>query len=119
MTTKERTPSTREIAFMRAWAIAGNGLEPRQQFYFDLTRQWRLDFAFPAYRVGIELHGGEFVHGRHNRGTGLRSDCEKMRAAQLAGWIVLPFVGSDLDKRPVQCCEEVARALRMRGFSEG
>lgn len=107
--------STREIGFRRAWAISGNGLEFRTQFFFDLNRQWRFDACWPAYRVAVEIHGGEFRGGRHNRGTGLRNDCEKMRAAQLQGWIVLPFVGTDIDTRPVQCCEQIIQALRMRG----
>ena len=113
---KPRTPSTREVAFARAWAISGNGLEFREQFFFDITRQYRFDFAWPALRVAVEIHGGEFSGGRHGRGTGLKSDCEKMRAAQLLGWIVLPFVGTDLDKRPVQCVAQVIQALRMRGW---
>jgi hypothetical protein len=112
----ERTPSTREVAFARAWAIFG-GPTFRDQFYFDMTRQWRFDACWPAYQVAVEIHGGEFVRGRHNRPTGLRNDCEKMRAAQLQGWIVLPFVGSDLDKRPMQCCEEVMAALKLRGLT--
>lgn len=110
-----RKQSSREAAFALAWSISGNGMPYREQFYFDSTRQWRFDFAWPAVRVSVELHGGEFSGGRHVRGAGLRSDCEKMRAAQLQGWIVLPFVGSDLDKRPVQCCEEIIQALSMRG----
>lgn len=114
-TTKTRKPSTREVALLRAWSICGNGVEYRDQFYFDMTRRWRFDACWPAFRVAVEIHGGEFNSGRHNRGAGLRDDCEKMRAAQLQGWIVLPFVGTDLDSRPVQCCEQIIQALRMRG----
>jgi hypothetical protein len=109
--------STRETAFRHAWAISGNGAEPREQFYFDMARRWRFDFAWPALQVAVEIHGGEMRHGGHNRGRGMQRDCEKMRTAILAGWIVLPFVGVDLDERPVQCCEEIIRALRMRGCS--
>lgn len=107
--------SSCEAAFIAAWAISGNGLEPREQFYFSMSRRWRLDFAWPQFRVAVEVHGGEFAGGRHNRGAGLTNDCEKMRAAQLAGWLVLPFVGTDFDKRPVQCCEEIKAALNLRG----
>lgn len=108
--------STRETAFRTAWAISGNGLIPREQFHFSLTRQWRFDFAWPAFQVAVEIHGGEMIRGGHNRGRGMQGDCEKLRAALLDGWIVLPFVGVDLDERPVQCCEQVIAALRLKGW---
>ena len=108
-------PSIHELTFRRCWAMCGLKIEPREQFYFDMGRMWRFDFAWPAYRVAVELHGGEWSGGRHSRGGGVDSDSEKSNAAQLKGWMVLTYTGSRLKANPVGVIEQVIQALRMRG----
>lgn len=61
------------------------------EFRFHPTRKWRFDFAYPAHKVAIEINGGVWKRGRHNRGTGYIKDLEKLNAAQILGWIVLQF----------------------------
>jgi len=108
-------PSIHELTFRRCWAMCGLKIEPREQFYFDMGRRWRFDFAWPAYRVAVELHGGEHSGGRHTTGVGLIADCEKMRAAILRGWVVMPITGTELKRAPVQRIEEIKQLLVMRG----
>lgn len=55
---------------------------------FAPPRRWRFDFALPQARVAVEIEGGVWCQGRHNRGAGFVSDCEKYLAAALAGWTV-------------------------------
>ena len=38
-------PSIHELTFRRCWAMCGLKIEPREQFYFDMGRMWRFDFA--------------------------------------------------------------------------
>jgi hypothetical protein len=55
--------------------IRAEGLpEPEREFMFakSIGRRWRLDFAYPEKRIGIEVQGGIYVRGAHSRGTGLR-----------------------------------------------
>jgi very-short-patch-repair endonuclease len=54
-------------------------------------RKWRFDFAWPAKALAVELEGGSWVRGRHNRPQGFENDCEKYNAAALLGWRVLRF----------------------------
>lgn len=94
--------------------------EPEREYVFHPTRQWRLDFAWPDCRVGVEIHGGTYQRGRtgHTSPTGHQSDCEKANAAQLCGWILLAYTSKDLKSRPIQVLEEVLQALKERGIHE-
>lgn len=107
-----RRRADREIQFLRVWRACGGGPEPVREYRFHPVRKWRFDFAWPSVRLAVEIHGGTFVAGRHNRGTGIQGDCEKNNAAVLAGWRVLAYTSQDLDRRPVQVVEEVREALR-------
>ena len=53
------------------------------------ARLWRFDFAWPALRIAVEIHGGTHSGGRHSRGAGMAADFAKHNAATLAGWRVL------------------------------
>jgi hypothetical protein len=62
---------------------------PVAEYKFHPSRKWRLDYAWPDLRCGVELHGGGY--GRHNTVTGLAGDLEKSNAAVALGWRVLGF----------------------------
>ena len=62
---------------------------PELEVRFHPTRKWRFDLAWPAMRLAVEVEGGSWTHGRHTRGSGFESDCEKYNEAALAGWTVL------------------------------
>lgn len=73
-----------------ALQIRAAGLpEPVREHRFDRRRRWRLDFAWPAARVALEVDGGLWTRGRHTRPAGCQRDAEKLNAAALAGWTVL------------------------------
>jgi hypothetical protein len=40
------------------------------------VRKWRAAFAHLPSRTLIEIEGGIYVHGRHNRGAGFAADLE-------------------------------------------
>ena len=64
-----------------------------REFRFDPARKWRLDFAWPGLKLGVEVEGGTWSWGRHVRPDGFERDAEKYNAAALAGWRVLRFTG--------------------------
>jgi len=50
---------------------------------------WRADFAHVESRTLIEIEGGIYIQGRHNRPQGFAADAEKYLEATLDGWCVL------------------------------
>lgn len=64
---------------------------PEKQFKFHPTRKWTADFAYPKYKILIEIEGGVWISGRHTRGAGFINDCEKYSQAAILGWRVLRY----------------------------
>jgi very-short-patch-repair endonuclease len=64
---------------------------PAREYRFHPRRRWRFDFAWPLYKVAVEVDGGVYNRGRHVRGTGFERDAEKGNEAVLQGWRVLHF----------------------------
>ena len=116
---RSKTPRSRlEERFLLMWREAG-GPELEREFRFHDKRRWRADFAHMESRSLIEIEGGIWVNGRHNRAAGFNADLEKYLEASLAAWrvfrlgpdqITLPVVerlagilrhGSAQDSRPI------------------
>lgn len=78
--------------------------EPARQFAFCPGRRWRADFAWQDMdrdfnvvpRLLVEVDGGTWSGGRHTRGAGYESDCEKLNEAALLGWRVLRVTGAHI-----------------------
>lgn len=71
--------------------------EPVREHRFHLIRKWRFDFAWPDQKVALECEGGVWTRGRHTRGKGFNSDCEKYNAAVLEGWKVLRYTPDQIN----------------------
>jgi very-short-patch-repair endonuclease len=72
------------------------GWEREHQFAQHIGRRWRFDFAFEDLHLAVEVEGGEWVQGRHQRPAGFREDCDKYNAATESGWRVLRYVPSQI-----------------------
>ena len=81
---------------------------PTPQFQYPVVggRRRRIDFAFPARRVAIEVDGYEF-HSRHQV---FEDDRVRANALELAGWTVLRFTWTQITSRP-EYVVGVVRAL--------
>jgi len=71
---------------------------PVREWKFHDTRKWRFDFAWPDRKLAVELEGGIWINGAHNRGLHFTSDCEKYNAAALLGWTVLRYTSGMLEQ---------------------
>ena len=66
-------------------------LSPVREFQFAPPRKWTADFCFPDAMLLVEVEGGTWNQGRHNRHAGFSKDLDKYNRAALGGWIVLRF----------------------------
>lgn len=89
---------------------AANLPVPVPEYRFHPTRRWRFDFAWPQVRLAVEIDGATWAGGRHTRGAGFSSDCDKMNAAILLGWRVLRFTGQHVRSGEALCVTEQAIA---------
>lgn len=62
---------------------------PVREYRPFTDRRWRIDFAWPSQLVALEVEGGTYSSGRHNRPAGFNADAEKYNALAIAGWMVL------------------------------
>jgi len=51
-------------------------------------RRFRLDYAWPDHRIGLEVQGGIWTGGKHSRGAGQKIDMDKNNLGILHGWRV-------------------------------
>jgi very-short-patch-repair endonuclease len=84
------------------------------QYRVDPIRRWRLDVAWPEAKVAVELHGGNWIGGRHSRPRGIREDATKQNAAIERGWVVLVYTTDMLEDDPIMCIEQTLRVVRDR-----
>lgn len=88
--------SSLERAFMTAWALTGLEM-PVTEYRFCMTRRWRADFAWPDILLLVEMEGGLWGNGRHNRAGGYIADLEKYNYAAELGYTVLRYHKVDGD----------------------
>jgi hypothetical protein len=62
---------------------------PVPEYRFHPKRKWRFDYAWPTYKLALEVDGGIWTQGRHSRGAGKLADMEKLSEAAILGWRVL------------------------------
>jgi very-short-patch-repair endonuclease len=82
---------------------------PETEYRFDASRKWRFDYAWPKWKVALEVEGGVWTGGRHTTGAGFTKDMEKYNAAASQGWRVLRVTPSGLSD--LATFELIRRAL--------
>lgn len=92
----EREAKRREMLFR---PLVSYGFPvPVAEFKFHPDRRWRFDYAWPDFRLALEVEGGIWTGGRHTRGAGFLKDMEKYNAAAVLGWRIIRVQPSDLSK---------------------
>jgi very-short-patch-repair endonuclease len=73
---------------------------PQRQYLFatSLKRKWRFDFAWPEFKLAVEIDGGIWIVGAHAHPTRILDNMEKGNAAVLLGWYVLHFSVAQVTK---------------------
>lgn len=83
---------------------------PVKELVFAKPRRFRFDFAWPDRKLAAEVDGAVWSGGRHTRGAGVESDCEKVNLALALGWRVARFsTGMVRDGRALHTLETLLR----------
>jgi len=66
---------------------------PIEEYRFCEDRRWRFDYAWPRFKVAVEVEGGVWIKavGGHNRPIHFVKDMEKYNRATFDGWKVFRF----------------------------
>jgi len=98
--------------FLFYWkVIAPDGLLPVPEYEFarGVGRKFRFDWAWPLYRIGVEVDGGQWLkNGGRHAGDG---DREKLNLAASLRWLVFRFSPEMLKKNPAKCVQMVIKAI--------
>jgi len=78
--------------------------EPEFEYDHIPKRRFRLDIAWPGYRIGIEVQGGLWIKGAHSTGAGIIRDMEKRNLSLINGWSVL-------ERQPKELLTEATRQM--------
>jgi very-short-patch-repair endonuclease len=86
--------------------------KPEREYKFHPARLWRFDMAWPGVKFAVEVDGGTWVEGGHNRGKHMESDAEKGCEAVLLGWRVI-HVTTDMveDMRAANYVERILKGV--------
>jgi len=109
----ETAAQDKSYLFGYYWRILSQGLpEPVPEYRFSrcIGRKHRFDWAWPEYRIAVEVDGGQHAPngGRHASD----SDREKLNLAASLRWLVFRFSPDQLKRGPEACIALVAGALR-------
>lgn len=84
-------------------------------------RQWRSDIAFPAAKVAVEIDGGLWTYGRHNRAASMLADMEKGNGYSARGWLVFhcpwEWIDGGRRDRSAQLIADIAAAIKARAVA--
>ena len=81
------------------------------EYQFHSSRKWRFDWAWPLEKVALEVDGGIWIRGGHNRGAQMKLTWEKENEANIMGWKLLKCEPKDLCT--VQTAMLIRRALNL------
>lgn len=78
-----------------AFQLDAVGIAYEREYKFCPGRRWQADFYIKPL-ILVEVEGGIWMRGRHNRPIGYAGDCEKYNRAQLLQFMVLRFTPDDV-----------------------
>lgn len=72
--------------------------EPIEEYQFHPKRKWKIDYFFEknGFKVALEVEGGVYQSGRHNRASGYLKDMQKYNNVSLQGIILIRTVPDEL-----------------------
>jgi hypothetical protein len=96
---KKQTMRYIEIETILDTAKTAYGVEWQREYYFAYPKyKYRFDYAIPTIKLAIEVEGGVWNYGRHNKPSGYQEDCIKYTIASSLGWTLLRFTTTQIKR---------------------
>ena len=115
--------------------------KPEPEYYFAKPRKWRVDRAWPEYKVAVEIEGGTWgrkiichncksvvratksggigrelrQYGGHNA-AGFKKDIEKYNRLTAEGWMLLRYSNEDIHGDPHSMVSQITGVLAARSY---
>lgn len=86
--------------------LASDLPQPIRDYPLD---RYRIDLAWPAAMLAVEVDGGQWAAGGGKHGS--RSDYAKTRRLTTAGWRLLRFTAGEVRDNPLGVIDEIRDAL--------
>lgn len=87
--------------------VMSDGGLPTPELQYEIVdrnfQTWRVDFAWPQYRVAVEYDGLDW----HSGVAALRYDRSRRAALQDVGWVVLAVIVDDVRRRPYELLRRI------------
>ena len=84
-------------------------------FAREFGRIWRTDYLFLndalGVKLAVEIEGGTWHNGAHNRGSGYLKNVQKYNAYSLLGYTLLRFTAIQAKTEPITCARWVKCVL--------
>lgn len=107
-----RVESRLEAMMLQLLRQAGIPLPlPQHRVIEDGVTIARLDFAYPAYRLGIEVDGYRWHSGVQR----WREDLRRENRLKLLGWTLLRFSWADVEEQPERVVSQIRAGLETLG----
>jgi very-short-patch-repair endonuclease len=85
------------------------GLRP-QFWIIARGSHYRLDFAVPALKIGIEIDGFDY----HSDTDDIAADRKRQRDLEFGGWTIIRFGGQEVHDDPAACAAEALKFIKSR-----
>lgn len=116
-----RPPTPLEKRFMKILLTVDKNFI--REWEFCPNRTWRSDFAYPQYKLLIEVEGGTWLKGKgHVSGKIYSDNCWKYNEASLMGWVLLRYttdmIRDHKDAIKAQVAAAIAKAKGLPYYQE-
>lgn len=104
-----------DVDFWLEWHHqALNLLYPLSPQYWVKNREYRMDFAYPPLRVGIELDSYTYHSDRET----FTRDRQRQREIEADGWHIIRFSGDEILADVVKCVKDAAALIGIQQFHQ-
>lgn len=113
-----RYPNKGEDSFAQQCRLCGLPAFERQYPFAKPHREYRADFAWPAYQLIVEINGGTWRKGggAHSHPVSIVHDMERTQVAVWLGWYILPFTPDEVKNG--HAVDWTKRVLKRHGWRQ-